>query len=323
MYSCIHLKGSGCQTCSWHITTTTSEFIEKAHKIEKHKDKYSYEKTVYGIKNTEKVIITCLIHGDFYQTPMEHLAGCGCPVCGKTIRKTLEQFIQDSIEVHGEKYDYKETIYINSTTKVRILCKKCDKFFFQTPTMHLNGNGCQRCAKNHIYSNQEFIERAIEIHRYRYNYEFVEYINTRTKVKIICQKHGMFHQTPNGHLFGAGCYVCKSSKGEVFVASLLKEFDKEFEQEYRFSVQGFNQYKFDFYLHNHNAVIEYHGMQHYHYVPFFHRNGISDFQRQQERDRIKENFCKDNNIPLLILPYTLSKDKIKEEIKIFLEQLSY
>lgn len=57
-------------------------------------------------------------------------------------------------------------------------------------------------------TTKEFIERAINIHANGYDYSLVDYINTKTKVKIICLKHGLFEQIPNNHLSGMGCPIC-------------------------------------------------------------------------------------------------------------------
>ena len=69
-------------TINFRLNTET--FIEKAHKI--HGDTYDYSKTIYGKNNLEKVTITCKKHGDFLQTPFQHLNGHGCQECGKEKR---------------------------------------------------------------------------------------------------------------------------------------------------------------------------------------------------------------------------------------------
>lgn len=84
-----HLAGANCPQCTKEHSQdykrdTTESFIEKAIKV--HKDKYTYEKVVYGKSNEDKVIITCNEHGDFTQSPGKHLSGRGCPLCkNKTI----------------------------------------------------------------------------------------------------------------------------------------------------------------------------------------------------------------------------------------------
>ena len=71
------------------ITVTQEDFIKRSNTI--HNNKYDYSKTIY-VKASEKVIITCPIHGDFEQTPNNHFAGKGCPNCG-TLRTSTSKVI--------------------------------------------------------------------------------------------------------------------------------------------------------------------------------------------------------------------------------------
>ena len=131
------------------------QFIQKAH--QKHGDKYNYDKVDYKNSRT-KIIIQCPIHGEFLQTPSAHLAGCGCPQCGrkkahsksrkneKQTRWTSETFIQKSKEIHGNFYDYSEVNYEKTDSKVVIKCPEHGRFL-QTPHKHLSGQGCPLCGK--------------------------------------------------------------------------------------------------------------------------------------------------------------------------------
>ncbi len=66
---------------------------------------------------------------------------------------------------------------------------------------------------------EKFIEKANKIHNYKYDYSLVDYINNKTKVKIICPIHGIFEQRPNAHLFQIqGCPRCsKINNYEDFI----------------------------------------------------------------------------------------------------------
>jgi len=55
---------------------------------------------------------------------------------------------------------------------------------------------------------KEFIDKAIKIHGNKYDYSKVEYIKSNDKVYIICNIHGEFQQTPNGHIQKKGCKKC-------------------------------------------------------------------------------------------------------------------
>lgn len=122
---------------------TTEQFIEKARLV--HGDKYDYSKTVYN-KMKEKVCIICPEHGEFWQEAREHLRGRGCSKCGKrALCKNLEYYIPIFTALYGDKYDYSESIYYNSHTKIKIKCNNCGSVFYVTPDNHMHGHGCKYC----------------------------------------------------------------------------------------------------------------------------------------------------------------------------------
>jgi len=57
-------------------------------------------------------------------------------------------------------------------------------------------------------TQDQFVNKANDKHEGFYNYSLVDYINAKTKVKIICPIHGVFEQQPSNHLFGQGCIGC-------------------------------------------------------------------------------------------------------------------
>ena len=144
-------------------------FIEKARQI--HNDKYDYSKVNY-VNSRTKVCIICPEHGEFWQTPHNHLKGYGCAECGKEKshlpKITTEDFIAKSKEIHGNKYDYSKVCYKTSDTKVCIICAEHGEFW-QTPSNHMNGSGCPKCAnekrKNALIKDTKlFIDAATLIH---------------------------------------------------------------------------------------------------------------------------------------------------------------
>ena len=95
------------------FSDNTESFISKA--ISVHGNKYDYSKVEY--KNTgTKVILICKEHGEFLQTPNEHLVGSGCIDCAGLRKKTTEEFIEDAKLFHGERYDYSEVNYKNKNS---------------------------------------------------------------------------------------------------------------------------------------------------------------------------------------------------------------
>lgn len=137
-----HLRGNGCPSCADDVPTT-EEFIAKAHAV--HGDRYDYGRTVY-VRSSDTVTITCPEHGDFPQTPSSHLTGNGCPKCCWLARRlTTEEFIEKAREVHGSRYRYDRTVYVTTFNKVTITCPEHGNFK-QTPSAHLTGHGCPKCA---------------------------------------------------------------------------------------------------------------------------------------------------------------------------------
>lgn len=199
----------------------THEFIVRSKTI--HGDKYDYSKVVYK-NNLTKVCIICPEHGEFEQTPKRHLRRQGCPECGKLkkgVRVTTEEFIEKATQVHGDKYDYSQVQYIDSETKVKIICPIHGEFW-QTPHNHLQGQGCIKCGGKLCFSKEDFISLAETKHGNKYDYSQVEYVNTSTKVCIICPEHGEFWQTPNDHLNGKGCPEC-GKESSIKKRTLTKE----------------------------------------------------------------------------------------------------
>ena len=134
----------------------------------------------------------------------------------------FKEFLEKAYKVHGNKYDYSKVEYVNSQTKVCIICPKHGEFW-QEPAAHIRGYNCPKCAnkkRGDTFRSDagEFIKKAKEIHSNKYDYSKVEYINSQTKVCIICPEHGEFYILPQNHLFGQGCPKCAGkglSKEEV------------------------------------------------------------------------------------------------------------
>ena len=170
-----HLNGARCPECAKisrasFFRSNTKIFIEKANI--RHDGRYNYFKTQYGKNNLDEVIIICPLHGEFVQTPNDHLDGCGCPTCGKEISvrsrtKTTSEFIRDARNVWNDLYDYSHTKYFNCDEKVIITCKKHGDFL-QTPNNHINcEQGCPKC-------NMSKGEAKILIYLQSHNFDYVQ-----------------------------------------------------------------------------------------------------------------------------------------------------
>jgi len=226
-----HLRGSGCPGCGVenranNSRMTKEEFIENARIV--HDDKYDYSKVVYKNART-KVIITCLNHGDFPQTPDKHINNSqGCPVCGGKLPSNKSAFIEKARLVHGDKYVYSNVVYKNAKTCVIITCPTHGNFS-QRPYSHLSGCGCPRCGdeKTGLALSSDidcFIQKSNIIHNNFYVYSKVEYNGSDNYVTITCPDHGDFEQTPNSHLRGSGCNDCGKERSRLAKCSNTEKF---------------------------------------------------------------------------------------------------
>lgn len=125
---------------------------------------------------------------------------------------TNNEFIKKANIKHNNKYDYSKSKYINTKSKICIICPIHGEFY-QTPHTHLQGHGCPQCAreKNIIkrsYSNNIFIKKANIKHNFKYAYPKTIYINSYSPIIITCPIHGDFEQLPYHHLQGCGCPKC-------------------------------------------------------------------------------------------------------------------
>jgi Zn finger protein HypA/HybF involved in hydrogenase expression len=129
---------------------------------------------------------------------------------------TTEQFVILATAIHGDKYDYSGSLYVDRNIKVLIKCPKHGDFY-QSPSCHINRHqACPKCGIELIklqnadkkLTNLEFINRAIIKHNNIYDYSDVVYLGYHIKVAIICGKHGVFWQIPANHLRGQKCPLC-------------------------------------------------------------------------------------------------------------------
>jgi very-short-patch-repair endonuclease len=224
------------------------------------------------------------------QTPSGHLQNRGCFNCYGSAKRTTAEFINESVKIHGDKYNYEKTIYTNVKTKVGIYCNPCKKYFDILPGLHLDGQGCFSCRKK---STEQFIEDAIAVHGDKYGYDFsVNYVDNKTKVSIYCNSCDLhFDQVPANHLSGQGCPFC-CNKTEHQVMSFLLDRYEEVTKEAIF--KGLPGKRFDFYLEKYNLVIEVDGAQHFKQV-----SNWQSAELTQTTDKTKMNFCIENNISVI------------------------
>jgi Zn finger protein HypA/HybF involved in hydrogenase expression len=212
----------GCQICSKKKLLTQEEIIKRFEEV--HGDKYIYKNVNYINKNT-KVEIICPKHGSFFQTPIDHSSGHGCPKCAHS-KKFLGniEILKRFYSIYGNKYMYDLPENANTGTKIKITCPEHGEFI-TTVGEHFK-HGCKKCAGTFLKTTEEAVKDFKKVHSDKYDYSKVNYINAMEKVEIICPKHGSFWQSPNNHLSsGHGCPKCTStrSKAEEEIYEFIKD----------------------------------------------------------------------------------------------------
>ena len=282
---------------------TTEEFIKRAREV--HGDKYDYSKVIY-VNSYAKVCIICPEHGEFWQNPRGHLSGQGCPLCAKESRYLIRQkdkayFVEKARKKHGDRYDYSKVVYTKAKNKVLIICPEHGEFW-QTASMHLQGNGCPKCgiikySNLNRKSTEAFIEESKRKWGDKYDYSKVKYENAHKKVCIICPKHGEFWQEPDNHLRW-GCKSCSESSLETHVKDMLDKHCIHYKKKKKFKwLKNKGNLSLDFYLADINVAVECQGEQHFETYRFEADN--SRLNKRKTRDEAKKKLCEQNGIKII------------------------
>jgi len=284
---------------------TWEQIVEKANK--KHNFKFSYEKQDFENGRT-KIFIKCNTHGDFLQSIESHLTGRGCSQCAKNKPYTKDSLLDTLTKKYLGKYQYDLSSFENNESIISINCK-LHGFFKMKVSNHLHGQECKYCS-HMIYSNDDFIAKCKEIHNNYYDYSKTFYKNYKSKIIIICPKHGEFIQNARTHFRGSGCSDCKRSKGELFIQDFLHKKNIKYIRQMKFEdCSHKKKLSFDFFLPDYKICIEYDGEQHFRPVNYF--GGLESFERQIIRDKIKNEFCNENQIKLIRFNYKQTLNKIE------------
>ena len=256
----------------------------------------------------------------FSTTPNVFLRGeNGCPICGsRRAGKKQSINLQEVYNRIPDSYILLDN-FISVTKRNLFYCEDCGRVFYaRVHDLQRNTKLCPYCMfSNRNKDNDEFKWQVSTI--VGNEYEILgTYINARTPVLIRHNKCGMTYKvTPHNFLRGKRCPRCKESHGERYIASLLSGHHIEYIRQKSFEGCTYkHKLLFDFYLPKYNLCIEYDGEQHYH--PIKHLGGKKKYIVGKKRDLIKDEFCRDNNIKLLRIPYTVSLENIYPLIKSYI-----
>lgn len=266
-----------------------------------------------------KVKYICPFHG-IQETTMNNISGSDawCYWCGKDSmklkNKNTYEYVKEFIEAKNNNICLNPEEYIDTKTRnLKIKCGSCGDVFITSFASIYNGNGhCKKCGDQ--------ICRSFD---YTYTYEWFKeniIINNKIVVKkpdsfvsiyepmiFYCSECGeQYHVTPYYYLV-KGYTLCKKcsksiSHGESEIKQYLDihninyVYQKSFE-----NCKDVRMLPFDFYIPSKNIIIEYDGEQHYKPVECF--GGLEAYLKTKEHDNIKNNYCLNNSIKLIRIPY--------------------
>lgn len=274
------------------------------------------------ITNRTPIMHHCLKHDVYWKaTPSNVLSGKGCNKClrdkiSSRLVKTHDEYVEE-LKIKNPTVIVVDQ-YINHFTPITHYCLKHGTLWKMTPANALRGNGCQECKKEKLKSvfsktHEQYVRDVANVNP---DIEVIgEYINAYTPILHRCKFDGAeWMASPSNILSGRGCPRCKESNIERRVRLWLDNNGISYVKEKIFDdCKDKQPLPFDFYLEDHNTLIEVQGHQHYHPVDLF--GGDEAFELQQKHDMIKKKYCETHNIRLLCIPY--NKD-VSEELNNFL-----
>ena len=314
------LRGVGCSIChiERHRATrckTTEQYSEQVHKISPHID-------VIGeyINPRTSILHRCNLHNiDWSAFPEGILKGCGCKECGNVKiglknSKPYDMYIQQLKTTHPSIICIGK--YKNATTPVWHKCLIDNYIWLAKPSELVSSRprGCPKCGGNLQKTHAQYID---ELEIINPNIDVVEtYVNARTPIKHRCKRDGYeWNARPYAILSGSGCPKCRESHGEREISLWLDSNNIKYTCQKVFSgCSDEAPLPFDFYLEEFNTAIEYDGEQHYRPIEWF--GGSEAFDKRIKHDNIKTQYCEDNNIKLLRIPYYT--ESVSEELNNFL-----
>lgn len=324
--SCVYCSGK--KACKDNCLTTTHPELAKEWSK---KNKLKPEKVTYG--SAKKVWWECSVGHKWKVSICDRTkSNTGCPICcgrfndGVFVTHANLKYIWD---YSLNKLDYKK-VTAGSHKKAWWKCNHCKKSYLSPIKRVSAGHRCPYCSGKKVLKEKSFSNIFPNISK-EWNYKKnklkpteVTY-GSKKKVWWKCKKcYWEWESTVLGRKYGSGCPRCNESKGEKLVSQVLDQLQVRYKREYKFKELG--NYRFDFalfrkYKRKPYAIIEYHGTQHYQVVDFSGKNKIraeNQFKKIKFNDKIKKQYCLDNNIKYLEISYK-EKDNIEKIIKDFIE----
>lgn len=235
------------------------------------------------------------------------------------IKELQEMFLREAPKAQGEGYQYRGIEKIRrQKDHVMVHCPNPNhKWHPMLVSLILQGCKCRECAGRHQTVEERRAKFVKDFHKKHghehYDVMAEDYVNNDTPIRIRCKIHNYDFMTSPDNILrgGGGCPYCTASEGEATILGWLDNHKEEYTWHYALpnedSTLPLQYIEADFYLPDvgrQPMVIEYHGEQHYKYVPHFYKGKrVRSFEVQKQRDRYLRKYCSEHHIRLLEIPY--------------------
>lgn len=268
----------------------------------------------------------CLIDGTiWFPKPHNLLNGTGCPECGRIASninstKSNEIFLLQLRSINSDIVPLQK--YIQAKIPIWVMCQKCGHKWQTTPDNLLQNGSCPECSKRQqhdrqVKSNEQFLKELHKVNPMLLPID--KYYNDHTKIRVKCLIHNyIWPVAPNKILRRhTGCPKCSMYTNEQKIAKFFENMGYTIIPQKRYKqCRDKNPLPFDIYVKNLNLLIEYQGEQHYKPIrrgSMTEEEALEQFKLVQYHDKIKFDYCTNNNIPLICVPYW-EQDVIEEFI---------
>ena len=307
-------KKIGCNYCLSIVKKTHNQFLKELYDVNP-----NIEILSEYINADSFITCKCLICGHIWESTPNRLlsAKSGCRICGyKKLKDIKTKSDKDFLQELHYKHPHIIVVgkYISAKTKILFRCSKCSEMFYMTPDSILHSKyGCPKCAQYSITKSQTKTHEqfVLELKKINPNLEPIEQYKTdHEKIKVKCKVHNfVWMVSPNKILHkNTGCPKCAVYKNEKKICDILDTLNIKYELQKRFKdCKDKQSLPFDIYLYEYNILIEYDGE--HHYIPIKRTANMTDEQALnnlkivQYHDEIKNKYCKNNDIPLIRIPY--------------------
>ena len=281
----------------------------------------------YVNSGTKILIKHALCQNEYEVTWGNFQQGRRCPKCSgleklnnEEIDKKMRGLVKDEYIRLGE--------YKGNHTKILIKHNLCQNNYEVTWGNFQQGYRCPRCKVSRLkelfsFDNQRIDKKMYELVGNEY-LRIGKYLNAQTKMLVKHNICGTEYEVKwNNFQQGQRCPKCNESKGEKEISNILNSLNIKYTPQKRFKDCKYkNTLPFDFYIHNKKSklLIEFDGEQHFKSIEYF--GGEEVFRDNQLRDKIKNDFAKEKDIPLLRIPYT-EQDNIESILTNKLKELDF